>query len=189
MKNEAITILSGVVAGGLSKGLVSLAVKEESTPTTKGIVNLALCGAAGYGAYKVQGTDMKASVLRGAAVGVSIAQGLEAVKNFFSSETLNAKVASNTFLSKSLGLSAPAPAAHMLNGYIDLEGNYREEGLNGYIDINGNYVEDGLNGYYDEDGNYIDEDEEALNGLMYDDDENEDGLSAYVVDEYGNILI
>lgn len=195
MKNEAITIGSAVLGGALSRGLVSVAVKDEATPMTKGIVNGVLCIGAAFGAMKVSGNDTKANVLRGAALGVSIAQGLDMLKNIFSSEKLSAKVASNKFLSRSLGLSAPATIG--LGGYIDAEGNYREEGLNGYIDAYGNYVEEGLSGYYDEDGNYIenglagyiDEDGNYVEGLGYS-DEDEDGLNGYAeIDEYGNVLI
>ncbi|MGH2667146.1 hypothetical protein [Flavobacterium sp.] len=211
MKQELITISSAVVVGALSRGLTGT-MTETSSNTVKGVVNGAVAVGAGFLAVKVKGSDTKSSLLRGSAIGVSIAHGLELVKNVFSSEKiaskLNPETAMGRFMQKAAGLSG---AVNGLNGYIDAYGNYHEDGLGGYIDANGNYVEDGLNGYdedglngyYDEAGNYYEDGlggyidangnyvEDGLNG--YDDDglgayDDEDGLGAYI-DENGNYIL
>ncbi|ESU18982.1 hypothetical protein FCR2A7T_23900 [Flavobacterium cauense R2A-7] len=158
---------------------------ETSSNTVKGVVNGAVAVGAGFLAVKVNGSDTKSSLLRGSAIGVSIAHGLELVKNIFSSEKIASKLNSETtigrFMQKTAGLSG---AVNGLQGYIDAYGNYHEDGLGGYIDINGNYIENGLNahegdglgGYIDDNGNYI---ESGLNGYE------EDGLNGYF-DEAGN---
>jgi hypothetical protein len=211
MKQELITISSAVVVGALSRGLTGT-MTETSSNTVKGVVNGAVAVGAGFLAVKVKGSDTKSSLLRGSAIGVSIAHGLELVKNVFSSEKiaskLNPETAMGRFMQKAAGLSG---AVNGLNGYIDAYGNYHEDGLGGYIDANGNYVEDGLNGYdedglngyFDEAGNYHEDGlggyidangnyvEDGLNG--YDDDglgayDDEDGLGAYI-DENGNYIL
>lgn len=193
MKQEMITISSAVAVGALSRGLTGT-MTETSSNTVKGVVNGAVAVSAGFLAVKVKGSDTKSSLLRGSAIGISIAHGLELVKNVFSSEKIASKLNPATtlgrFMQKAAGLSG---GVNGLNGYIDSYGNYHEDGLGGYIDLNGNYVEEGLNGYdeeglngyFDEAGNYIEDglggyDEEGLGG--YDDEE---GLSAYM-DENGN---
>ena len=197
MKQELITISSAVVVGALSRGLTGT-MTETSSNTVKGVVNGAVAVGAGFLAVKVKGSDTKSSLLRGSAIGVSIAHGLELVKNVFSSEKiaskLNPETAMGRFMQKAAGLSG---AVNGLNGYIDAYGNYHEDGLGGYIDANGNYIEDGLNGYdedglngyFDDAGNYI---EDGLNGYddedglgAYDDDE---GLGAYI-DQNGNYIL
>lgn len=203
MKQELITISSAVAVGALSRGLTGT-VTETSSNTVKGVVNGAVAFGAGFLAVKVKGSDTKSSLLRGSAIGVSIAHGLELVKNIFSSEKIASKLSSDTavgrFMQKAAGLSG---AVNGLNGYIDTYGNYHEDGLGGYIDVNGNYVEDGLsgyedealNGYYDEAGNYY---ADGLGGYIdangnyvedglagYDEDE---GLNAYI-DENGNYIL
>jgi hypothetical protein len=197
MKQELITISSAVVVGALSRGLTGT-MTETSSNTVKGVVNGAVAVGAGFLAVKVKGSDAKSSLLRGSAIGVSIAHGLELVKNVFSSEKiaskLNPETAMGRFMQKAAGLSG---AVNGLNGYIDAYGNYHEDGLGGYIDANGNYIEDGLNGYdedglngyFDDAGNYI---EDGLNGYddedglgAYDDDE---GLGAYI-DQNGNYIL
>lgn len=211
MKQELITISSAVVVGALSRGLTGT-MTETSSNTVKGVVNGAVAVGAGFLAVKVKGSDTKSSLLRGSAIGVSIAHGLELVKNVFSSEKiaskLNPETAMGRFMQKAAGLSG---AVNGLNGYIDAYGNYHEDGLGGYIDANGNYIEDGLNGYdedglngyFDEAGNYHEDGlggyidangnyvEDGLNG--YDDDglgayDDEDGLGAYI-DENGNYIL
>ncbi|WP_136669381.1 hypothetical protein [Flavobacterium sp. H122] len=178
MKQELITISSAVVVGALSRGLTGT-MTETSSNTVKGVVNGAVAVGAGFLAVKVKGSDTKSSLLRGSAIGVSIAHGLELVKNVFSSEKiaskLNPETAMGRFMQKAAGLSG---AVNGLNGYIDAYGNYHEDGLGGYIDANGNYIEDGLNGY----------DEEGLNGY-FDDAGNyhEDGLGGYI-DANGNYI-
>lgn len=218
MKQELITISSAVVVGALSRGLTGT-MTETSSNTVKGVVNGAVAVGAGFLAVKVNGSDTKSSLLRGSAIGVSIAHGLELVKTIFSSEKIVSKLNPETtigrFMQKTAGLSG---AVNGLQGYIDAYGNYHEDGLGGYIDINGNYVEnglnahegdglsgyeeDGLNGYFDETGNYhetglggyIDINgnyvEDGLNG--YEDD----GLGAYeddglgaYIDENGNYIL
>lgn len=193
MKQELITISSAVVVGALSRGLTGT-MTETSSNTVKGVVNVAVAVGAGFLAVKVNGSDTKSSLLRGSAIGVSIAHGLELVKNIFSSEKIASKLNPETtigrFMQKTAGLSG---AVNGLQGYIDAYGNYHEDGLGGYIDINGNYVEnglsahqseglggyeeEGLNGYFDEAGNYQDD---GLGGYI---DINgnyvEDGLSGY----------
>jgi hypothetical protein len=183
MKQELITISSAVVVGALSRGLTGT-MTETSSNMVKGVVNGAVAVGAGFLAVKVNGSDTKSSLLRGSAIGVSIAHGLELVKNIFSSEKIAAKLNPETtigrFVQKTAGLSG---ALNGLQGYIDAYGNYHEDGLGGYIDVNGNYVEDGLNGYegdglggyIDANGNYV---ESGLNG--YEDD----GLNGY--DDAGN---
>ncbi|MCL9806814.1 hypothetical protein NAT51_14865 [Flavobacterium amniphilum] len=197
MKQELITISSAVVVGALSRGLTGT-MTETSSNTVKGVVNGAVAVGAGFLAVKVKGSDTKSSLLRGSAIGISIAHGLELVKNVFSSEKiaskLNPETAVGRFMQKAAGLSG---AVNGLNGYIDANGNYHEDGLGGYIDANGNYIEDGLNGYdeeglngyFDDAGNYI---EDGLNGYddedglgAYDDDE---GLGAYI-DQNGNYIL
>lgn len=210
MKQELITISSAVAVGALSRGLTGT-VTEKSSNTVKGVVNGIVAVGAGFLAVKVQGNDSKSSLMRGSAIGVSIAHGLELIKNIFSDEKIASKLSSDStigrFMQKAAGLSG---AINGLNGYIDSYGNYHEDGLGGYIDINGNYVENGLNGYdenglnsYNEDGmnsyddglggyidvngNYTDNglsgyDDDGLNG--YDDD----GLGAYI-DENGNYIL
>lgn len=200
MKQELITISSAVVVGALSRGLTGT-MTETSSNTVKGVVNGAVAVGAGFLAVKVNGSDTKSSLLRGSAIGVSIAHGLELVKNIFSSEKIAAKLNPETtigrFMQKTAGLSG---AVNGLQGYIDAYGNYHEDGLGGYIDINGNYVEnglnayeggdglgayeeDGLNGYFDEAGNYH---EDGLGGYI---DVNgnyvDDGLSGYEDDGLG----
>lgn len=198
MKQELITISSAVVVGALSRGLTGT-MTETSSNTVKSVVNGAVAVGAGFLAVKVKGSDTKSSLLRGSAIGVSIAHGLELVKNVFSSEKIASKLNPETtmgrFIQKAAGLSG---AVNGLNGYIDAYGNYHEDGLGGYIDTNGNYVEDGLNGYDDEDGlnGYFDEagnyHEDGLGG--YDDEDglglydDEDGLGAYI-DENGNYIL
>ena len=195
MKQELITISSAVAVGALSRGLTGT-MTETSSNTVKGVVNGVVAVGAGFLAVKVKGSDSKSSLMRGSAIGVSIAHGLELVKNIFSSEKIASKLSSDSamgrFMQKAAGLSG---AVNGLNGYIDGYGNYHEDGLGGYIDVNGNYVEeglsgyeeDGLNGYYDEAGNYIEdglgayEDEDGLG--VY-----EDGLGAYI-DEDGNYMM
>ena len=212
MKQEVITISSAVVVGALSRGLTGT-LTETSSNTVKGVVNGAVAVGAGFLAVKVKGSDTKSSLLRGSAIGVSIAHGLELVKNVFSSEKIASKLNPETvmgrFMQKAAGLSG---AVNGLNGYIDAYGNYHEDGLGGYIDANGNYVEDGLNGYDDEDGlsGYFDEagnyHEDGLGGYidangnyvedglgLYDEDglgayDDEDGLGAYI-DENGNYIL
>ncbi|GEC80136.1 hypothetical protein [Flavobacterium aquatile] len=204
MKQELITISSAVAVGALSRGLTGT-VTETSSNMVKGVVNGAVAFGAGFLAVKVKGSDTKSSLLRGSAIGVSIAHGLELVKNVFSSEKIASKLNPETtmgrFMQKAAGLSG---AVNGLNGYIDAYGNYHEDGLGGYIDVNGNYVEDGLsgyddeeglNGYYDEAGNYH---EDGLGGYIdasgnYVEDglsayEDEDGLGAYI-DENGNYIL
>jgi len=183
MKQELITISSAVAVGALSRGLTGT-VTETSSNTVKGVVNGAVAFGAGFLAVKVKGSDTKSSLLRGSAIGVSIAHGLELVKNIFSSEKIASKLSSDTavgrFMQKAAGLSG---AVNGLNGYIDTYGNYHEDGLGGYIDVNGNYVEDGLagyedealNGYYDEAGNYY---ADGLGGYI-------DANGNYVEDERG----
>lgn len=204
MKQELITISSAVAVGALSRGLTGT-MTETSSNTVKGVVNGVVAVGAGFLAVKVKGSDSKSSLMRGSAIGVSIAHGLELVKNIFSSEKIASKLSSDTtmgrFMQKAAGLSG---AVNGLNGYIDAYGNYHEDGLGGYIDVNGNYVEnglsgiddeDGLNGYYDEAGNYH---EDGLGGYIdasgnyvedglgaYDD---EDGLGAYI-DADGNYIM
>jgi len=213
MKQELITISSAVAVGALSRGLTGT-MTETSSNTVKSVVNGAVAVGAGFLAVKVKGSDTKSSLLRGSAIGVSIAHGLELVKNVFSSEKIASKLNPETtmgrFMQKAAGLSG---AVNGLNGYVDAYGNYHEDGLGGYIDANGNYIEDGLNGYDDEDGlngyfdeagnyhedglgGYIDANgnyvEDGLNG--YDDEdglglyEDEDGLGAYI-DENGNYIL
>lgn len=218
MKQELITISSAVVVGALSRGLTGT-MTETSSNTVKGVVNGAVAIGAGFLAVKVNGSDTKSSLLRGSAIGVSIAHGLELVKNIFSSEKIAAKLNPETtigrFMQKTAGLSG---AVNGLQGYIDAYGNYHEDGLGGYIDINGNYVENGLNahegsglgayednslnGYAPQTENYQDEGlggyidmngnyvEDGLSG--YDDD----GLGAYeddglgaYIDENGNYIL
>lgn len=180
MKQELITISSAVVVGALSRGLTGT-MTEASSNTVKGVVNGAVAVGAGFLAVKVKGSDSKSSLLRGSAIGVSIAHGLELVKNVLSSEKIASKLNPETtigrFIQKAGGLSG---AVNGLNGYIDEYGNYREDGLGGYIDINGNYVEEGLNGY-DEDGLGLYD--EGLGAY-----EDEDGLAAYI-DENGNYIL
>ncbi|CCG53581.1 Hypothetical protein KQS_08210 [Flavobacterium indicum GPTSA100-9 = DSM 17447] len=187
MKQELITISSAVVVGALSRGLTGT-MTETSSNTVKGVVNVAVAVGAGFLAVKVNGSDTKSSLLRGSAIGVSIAHGLELVKNIFSSEKIAAKLNPETtigrFMQKTAGLSG---AVNGLQGYIDAYGNYHEDGLGGYIDINGNYVENGLNAYDGGDGLGAYE-EEGLNGY-FDDAGNyhEDGLGGYI-DVNGNYV-
>lgn len=187
MKQELITISSAVVVGALSRGLTGT-MTETSSNTVKGVVNGAVAIGAGFLAVKVNGSDTKSSLLRGSAIGVSIAHGLELVKNIFSSEKIAAKLNPETtigrFMQKTAGLSG---AVNGLSGYIDTYGNYHEDGLGGYIDINGNYVENGLNAYDGGDGLGGNE-EEGLNGY-FDDAGNyhEDGLGGYI-DVNGNYV-
>jgi hypothetical protein len=187
MKQELITISSAVVVGALSRGLTGI-MTETSSNTLKGVVNGVVAVGAGFLAVKVNGSDTKSSLLRGSAIGVSIAHGLELVKNIFSSEKIAAKLNPETnigrFMQKTAGLSG---AVNGLSGYIDAYGNYHEDGLGGYIDINGNYVENGLNAYDGGDGLGAYE-EEGLNGY-FDDAGNyhEDGLGGYI-DVNGNYV-
>ncbi|NHM07631.1 hypothetical protein G4D82_10390 [Flavobacterium sp. CYK-4] len=194
MKQELITISSAVAVGALSRGLTGT-MTETSSNMVKGVVNGAVAFGAGFLAVKVKGSDTKSSLMRGSAIGVSIAHGLELVKNVFSSEKiaskLNPESAIGRFMQKAAGLSG---AVNGLNGYIDAYGNYHEDGLGGYIDVNGNYVEDGLNGYDEGLGGYIDENGNYVeSGLsLYEDDGlgayDEDGLNAYI-DEDGNYIM
>lgn len=186
MKQELITISSAVVVGALSRGLTGT-MTETSSNTVKGVVNGAVAIGAGFLAVKVNGSDTKSSLLRGSAIGVSIAHGLELVKNIFLSEKISAKLNPETtigrFMQKTAGLSG---AVNGLQGYIDAYGNYHEDGLGGYIDINGNYVENGLNAYQSDGlGAY---EEEGLNGYI-DQAGNyqEDGLGGYT-DMNGNYV-
>jgi len=195
MKQELITISSAVAVGALSRGLTGT-MTETSSNMVKGVVNGAVAFGAGFLAVKVKGSDTKSSLMRGSAIGVSIAHGLELVKNVFSSEKiaskLNPESAIGRFMQKAAGLSG---AVNGLNGYIDAYGNYHEDGLSGYIDVNGNYVEDGLNGYDEGLGGYIDENGNYVeSGLgLYEDDglgayDDDDGLNAYI-DEDGNYIM
>lgn len=218
MKQELITISSAVVVGALSRGLTGT-MTETSSNTVKGVVNVAVAVGAGFLAVKVNGSDTKSSLLRGSAIGVSIAHGLELVKNIFSSEKIASKLNPETtigrFMQKTAGLSG---AVNGLQGYIDAYGNYHEDGLGGYIDINGNYVEnglsahqseglgsyeeEGLNGYFDEAGNYQDDGLGGyidINGNYVDDGltgYDDEGLGTYeddglgaYIDENGNYVL
>jgi hypothetical protein len=212
MKQELITISSAVAVGALSRGLTGT-MTQASSNTVRGAVNGAVALGAGILAVKVKGSDTKSSLLRGSAIGVSIAHGLELVKNVFSSEKiaskLNPETAIGRFMQKAAGLSG---AVNGLNGYIDADGNYHEDGLAGYIDASGNYIEDGLggydqeglNGYFDEAGNYHEDGlggyidangnyiEDGLNGYDHDDGlggyDDEEGLGAYI-DQNGNYIL
>lgn len=194
MKQELITISSAVAVGALSRGLTGT-MTETSSNTVKGVVNGVVALGAGFMAVKVKGSDSKSSLLRGSAIGVSIAHGLELIKNVASSEKIASKLNPETtvgrFLQKAAGLSG---AVNGLNGYIDAYGNYREDGLGGYVDVNGNYIQDGLSaydeeglaGYIDQNGNYTDGglsgfDDEGLSGY-------DDGLGAYI-DSNGNYIL
>lgn len=186
MKQELITISSAVVVGALSRGLTGT-MTETSSNTVKGVVNGAVAIGAGFLAVKVNGSDTKSSLLRGSAIGVSIAHGLELVKNIFSSEKISAKLNPETtigrFMQKTAGLSG---AVNGLSGYIDAYGNYHEDGLGGYIDINGNYVENGLNAHEGSDlGAYEDN---SLNGYAPQTENFQDhGLAGYI-DMNGNYV-
>ncbi|MFZ4680294.1 MAG: hypothetical protein ACOYLP_09020 [Flavobacterium sp.] len=191
-----------MVIGALSRGLTGT-ITEKSSNTVKGVVNGAVAMGAGFLAIKVSGSDTKSSLIRGSAIGVSIAHGLELVKNIFSSENIAAKLnpeaTMGRFIQKAAGLSG---AVNALNGYIDAYGNYHEDGLGGYIDVNGNYIENGLHGHEDEglggyidaNGNYV---ETGLGGseqgLGVSDSDGlgayeDDGLGAYM-DENGNYVL
>lgn len=145
MNKEVVTIGAAVLAGAITRGATGMLL-DTADNTVKMGVNFAGCAGFGFLATKVSGTDTKAAALRGAAIGSSIAHGLQLIGNIFSTEKLATKLQTvskvNTFLSKAAGLSCPAEG---LAGYIDAEGNYHEEGLAGYIDANGNFIEDGLN--------------------------------------------
>ena len=199
MKQELITISSAVAVGALSRGLTGT-MTETSSNTVKSVVNGAVAIGAGFLAVKVNGSDTKSSLLRGSAIGVSIAHGLELVKSVFSSDKIASKLNPETtvgrFMQKAAGLSG---ALNGLQGYIDAYGNYHEDGLGGYIDVNGNYIENGLNGhesdglsgYIDANGNYVENglnayEDDGLNGY-YDETGNyyDDGLSAYEDDGLG----
>jgi len=82
MKQELITISSAVAVGALSRGLTGT-MTETSSNTVKGVVNGVVAVGAGFLAVKVKGSDSKSSLMRGSAIGVSIAHGLELVKNIF----------------------------------------------------------------------------------------------------------
>jgi hypothetical protein len=178
MKKEVIQIGSGVLAGALSRGLTGTML-EKSSNTVKTAVSGVLCVGMGFAATKVTGTGTKADFLRGAALGVSIAQGFEVVKSVFSNEKiaskLNSETASGRFLQKATGLSG---AVNGLNGYTDVDGNYHEDGLGGYIDPYGNLIEDGLGAYEIEDGLAGFDDEDGLGGF-----DDEDGLGAYEIED------
>ena len=189
MKKEIIQIGSGVLAGALSKGVTGTMLKKSSNTVKIGVSGL-LCVGMAYASTKVKGNDTKADFLRGATLGVSVAQGLELVKNVFASDSIASKLssesASGRFIQKAVGLSG---AVNGLNGYIDANGNYQEDGLGGYIDANGNLIEDGLSSYEIEDGLGAYETEDGLGVYETEDGlggyEDEDGLGAY--DEYDQI--
>lgn len=176
MKQEIITISSAVVLGALSRGLTGT-MTESSSNTVRGVVNAGVAIGAGVLAVRVKGTDSKSAFLRGSALGVSIAHGLEVIKNIASSPKFSAKLDPSTkmgrFLQKSAGLSG---AVNGLDGFVDAYGNYREDGLGGYIDSNGNYIQDQLNGYIDANGVYR---EDGLGAIQ------DDSLAGYI-DENGN---
>lgn len=191
MNKEAITISAAIVSGALSRGATA-SVMEKSSNTVKLGASILFAVGFGYLATRVTGTDTKAAAMRGGALGVAVAQGLEAIKFGFSTPTMQAKIASNKFLARTAGLGGS------MAGYIDAQGNYREDGMAGYIDAQGNYIEDGMGGYYDQNGNYIDE---GMGGY-YDEDGNfvSEAMNAYeneeeamnaalVPDENGNYLI
>lgn len=176
---KVITISSAVVGGAVSRGLTGMV--EASTPVKIG-VNLGMAVFGGWLAYSTKGTSTKDAIIGGAGLGVAVAQGLEAVKNIFKTDSLNKKLNPETktgrFLQRMAGLSG---ADGGLNGYFDQAGNYHEDGLGGYIDTEGNFVQtQGLNAYNDE-GLYGAEDE----GLYASEDEglyayeDEEGLYAY----------
>lgn len=178
MNKEAITISAAIVSGALSRGATA-SVMEKSSNTVKLGASVLFAVGFGYLATRVTGSDTKAAAMRGGALGVAVAQGLEAIKFGFSTPTMQARIASNKFLARTAGLGSP------MAGYIDAQGNYREDGLNGYIDAQGNFVEDGMAGYYDENGNYI---ADEMNGYY---DENgtfvEEQLGGYI-DENGDYV-
>ena len=178
MKKEVIQIGSGVLAGALSRGLTGTML-EKSSNTVKTAVSGVLCVGMGFAATKVTGTGTKADFLRGSAMGISVAQGLELFKNIASNEKiaskLNSETASGRFLQKATGLSG---AVNGLNGYTDVDGNYHEDGLGGYIDPYGNLIEDGLGAYEIEDGLAGFDDEDGLSAY-----EIEDGLGAYEIED------
>ena len=184
MTKEVIQISAGVLAGALSRGATGTML-EKSSNTVKTAVSGALCIGMGFAATKVKGTDTKANMLRGAAMGVSVAQGLELIKGIFSNEKIAAKLssesASGRFIQKASGLSG---GVNGLNGYTDEFGNYHEDGLGGMIAADGTFIdEDGLSGvdFEDEFGlNGFDDDEYGLNGF----DEDEDGLNGVEFEEF-----
>lgn len=184
MNKEVVTIGTAVLAGAITRGATGMLL-DTAENTTKMGVNFVGCAGFGYLATRVTGTDTKAAALRGAAIGTSIASGLQLIGNIFSTEKLAAKISAvdattgtvsklNNFLAKAAGLSSPAEG---LAGYIDADGNYHEDGLAGYIDANGNFVEDGLNAY------------EQPELVAYEEYQAQnEGLQAYV-DENGNYII
>lgn len=186
MNKQVIQISSGVLSGALSKGITGVAL-EKSSNMVKTVVSGVLCIGMGFAATKVKGTDTKSEILRGGALGIALAQGLDFVKNIASNEKVAAKFNSETktgrFLQKATGLSG---AVEMLNGYMDENNNYVENGL-GIVDAYGNLLDDGMNGVeMDEFGmNGVELDEFGMNGVELDElglngyDDEELGLGAY----------
>jgi len=179
MNKEVVTISIAVLAGAVTRGATGMLL-DTAENTTKMGVNLVGCAGFGYLATKVVGTDTKAAALRGAAIGTSIAHGLQLIGNIVSTEMVQRKLTPESkvskFVNKSAGLNCDLEG---LAGYIDAEGNYHEDGLAGYIDAAGNFIEDGLNAGTDE---------PELIGYEGYQQENE-GLQAAAIDMDGNIII
>jgi hypothetical protein len=197
MNQEITTISSAVLLGVLSGAGTHSATSTSSTMVKVG-VNSALAIGFGYLSTKVTGSDTKANILRGGALGVSIAHGFGAIREIIASPTVQAKIKPETAVGKYLNRVAGLGCADGgLEGYFDANGNYHDEGLGGYIPQEGGFVpygelngmEDELNGYEEGELNGY---EDELNG--YEDGElngmEQDGyaLNAYV-DLDGNVVI
>lgn len=178
MNKEVVTISSAVLAGAVTRGATGVLL-DTADNTTKMGVNLAGCLGFGFLSTKVSGSDTKAAILRGGAIGSAIAHGLLFIGNVASTDAVSTKLATDTkvnqFLKKAAGLNSSYEG---LAGYIDAMGNYHEDGLNGYIDAQGNYIEDGLNSFEDT--------PELVGYEAYQD--SQEGLQA-LIDETGNIVI
>lgn len=150
MNKEVVTIGVAVLSGAITRGGTGMLL-DTAENTTKMGVNFIGCAGFGYLATRVTGVDTKAAALRGAAIGASIAHGLQFIGNIVSTEMVQGKLVAESkatkFLNKAAGLNSPTEG---LSGWLDEQGNYHEDGLNGYIDANGNFIEDGLNAYLDE---------------------------------------
>lgn len=195
MNKGIVTIGSALGAGVLSKGLTGMALANQSSPI-KIVASLVLCVGAGYMASQ----ESSSNALQGAYMGVSMAQGLELMKNVAQTPAISSRLEGEgkiaSFAKSALGLNA---AESGLNGRFDENGNYHlEDGTGKFVTpggelkaLNGawDYENQALNGFteYEELNGYEDEEflgyanEDELNGF---DDEPEYLAAGEFEDEY-----
>lgn len=155
MKTELALIIGGITGGMLSNG-VNTILPEKAQDNA--LTHVVLAGASGFAYTKVKGTDSKDNMLRGALMGMTITEGIKAIR-LVSNKSLDGKLTATNkttaFTRGFLGLAGAEEELYALNGGCEnayLQGadgelyTYDETGLAGtYMDEAGQVFEDGLN--------------------------------------------